>query len=182
MSESRLRPASLDPSPRLRTLLSEHGEFVCRSLRNLGVAEADLDDTVQEVFMAAYRRLRDYKEQARARARLYVICTRVARAHGRNLGSRGDASRTAFADLTPSASPSDAVEDREAYELGRRVLMQLSPQHREVFLLYEVEDMRMIEIAQALECPLQTAYSRLYKAREYVLAEVERMAAEHDHD
>jgi DNA-directed RNA polymerase specialized sigma24 family protein len=40
----------------------------------------------------------------------------------------------------------------------------------------------MSEIAQALDCPLQTAYSRLHKARARILALVERIAAESDHE
>ena len=180
--ESRLRPAPLDPSPKLRSLLTEHGAFVCRSLRHLGVAEPDLDDSVHEVFSAAFQRLHDYKQAGRARAHLYAICTRVARAHERKLESSSLAASMAFARRASAAASFGAAEDHEAYELSQRALLPLSPQQREVFWLYEVEDMRMVEIAHALECPLQTAYSRLHEARERVLAEVERIAAEHGHD
>ena len=44
------------------------------------------------------------------------------------------------------------------------------PAQREAFVLYEIEDMPMIEVARAMGCPLQTAYSRLHAARRVVAA------------
>src|SRR5262245_35284280 len=70
--------------------------------------------------------------------------------------------------------------DREALELGWRLLQQLPEEQREVFVLYEVEDMSMPEIARALDCPLQTAYARLYAARARILAQVQRAPAENE--
>jgi RNA polymerase sigma-70 factor (ECF subfamily) len=174
-------PASHLP-PQLRALFEEHGSFVLRSLRYLGVREADLDDTLQEVFLVVYQRLADYEEKGRARAWLYSICTRVARAQLRRVGRRRETAMPAFSEESIEPTQLERVEDREALALGQRLLDQLPPQQREVFVLYEVEDMPMAEIAQALDCPLQTAYSRLHKARARILAEVERIAAESDHD
>jgi RNA polymerase sigma-70 factor (ECF subfamily) len=175
------KPATHQP-PQLREVFEEHGPFVCRSLRYLGVLEADLDDMMQEVFLVVYQRLSDYEERGRARAWLYSICTRVAHAQRRKLGRRRE--NVADVDLQEVAAPTqlEHVEDREALALGHRLLHQLSARQREVFLLYEVEDMTMSEIAQALDCPLQTAYSRLHDARARILAEVQRMASGIKHE
>lgn len=162
--------------PELREVFEEHGPFVCRSLRYLGVHEADLDDLLQEVFLVVYQRLKDYEEKGRARAWLYSICTRVAHGHRRKLVRRRETAHVSEEAIAPSQL--ERVEDREALELGFRLLEQLPPQQREVFVLYEVEDMPMSEIAQALDCPLQTAYSRLHKARERILAQVQQLSAE----
>jgi RNA polymerase sigma-70 factor (ECF subfamily) len=60
-------------------------------------------------------------------------------------------------------------------------LLELLPENeREIFLLYEVEDVSMAEVAKIIGCPLQTAYSRLHRARARVVAEVERLAARDD--
>ena len=162
--------------PQLREVFEEHGPFVCRSLRYLGVHEADLDDLLQEVFLVVYQRLSDYEEKGRVRAWLYSICTRVAYGHRRKLVRRRESAAVSEEAIAPTQL--DKVEDREALELGWQLLSQLPPQQREVFVLYEVEDMPMAEIAQALDCPLQTAYSRLHKARERILAQVQRLTAE----
>jgi RNA polymerase sigma-70 factor (ECF subfamily) len=168
--------------PQLREVFEAHGPFVCRSLRYLGVREADLDDALQEVFLVVYQRLSDYQEKGRARAWLYSICTRVAHAQRRKVDRRRETASPGFFEDAAAPTQLEHVEDREALALGHRLLSQLPLPQREVFLLYEVEDMPMAEIAQALDCPLQTAYSRLHKARARVLALVERMAAEGEHD
>jgi len=165
-----------DLPSRLRAVYEEHGPFVCRSLRYLGVPEADLDDLLQEVFLVVCQRLPDYQERGRARSWLYSICTRVANAQRRKQFRRRESGPPG--DQVTAASQLDAVQDREALELGWRLLQQLPPEQREVFVLFEVEGMPMAEIAQALDCPLQTAYSRLYKARERILAETQRVTAE----
>lgn len=167
--------------PQLREVFEEYGAFVCRSLRYLGVREADLDDMLQEVFLVVYQRLNDYQERGRVRAWLYSICTRVAFAHRRKLGRHREAATREIKETAEGPAQHARVEDREALALGQRLLADLPPRQREVFVLYEVEDMTMAEIAQALRCPLQTAYSRLHKARQRILAEVERIAAEAEH-
>jgi RNA polymerase sigma-70 factor (ECF subfamily) len=151
-------------------------------LRYLGVREADLDDALQEVFLVVYQRLNDYQEKGRARAWLYSICTRVAHAQRRKVDRRRESSAPGFFEDAAAPTQLSHVEDREALALGHQLLSQLPAPQRDVFLLYEVEDMPMAEIAQALDCPLQTAYSRLHKARARVLALVERIAAESEHD
>jgi RNA polymerase sigma-70 factor (ECF subfamily) len=45
------------------------------------------------------------------------------------------------------------------------LLDRLDEQKRQVFVLYEIEGMTMKEVCEVLECPLQTAYSRLHAAR-----------------
>jgi len=172
----RPREATADLPSRLREAFEEHGAFVCRSLRYLGVPEADLDDLLQEVFLVVCQRLTDYEERGRARSWLYSICTRVAQAQRRK--QRRSRGFGPVAEQATDATQLDHVQDREALELGWRLLEQLPEQQREVFVLYEVEDMPMSEIARALDCPLQTVYSRLYKARARILAQLQRLPAE----
>lgn len=166
----------------MRALFDEHGAFVCRSLRVLGVREQDLDDLLQEVFLVVYQRLHDYEERGSARAWLYSICTRVARAQRRRAWRRREDIRAELPEATVDASQHQRVADREALALGQELLERLPRDQRDVFWLYEVEEIPMAEIARALGCPLQTAYSRLRKARERILTEVQLAASqEPDH-
>ena len=66
--------------------------------------------------------------------------------------------------LLPSA---EAAVYRERLE---RALYALPEPQASVFILYELEELTMPEVAAALGYPLQTAYSRLYAARKAVLA------------
>jgi RNA polymerase sigma-70 factor (ECF subfamily) len=160
----------------LRAWFEEHGPFVCRRLRHLRVREADLDDVLQEVFLVVHQRLADYQEKGSLRAWLYAICTRVAGAQRRKHGRRREHALAERSEPSTAPTQQAQLEDREALALGYRLLDRLPPLQRQVFVLYEVEDMSMAEVARALDCPLQTAYSRLHKARERVLAEVARIA------
>jgi len=160
--------------PQLRELFEEHASFVWRSLRRLGVAEADLDDMLQEVFLVVYQRLGDYEERSRARSWLYSICVRVASGQRRKVNRRRENVTMELPEQRTAPEQLQQVEDREALLLGHRLLALLPDEQREVFVLYEVEEMPMTEIAQALGCPLYTAYSRLRTARLKLLAEVTR--------
>jgi RNA polymerase sigma-70 factor, ECF subfamily len=166
----------------VREVVERHGTFVCRSLRHLGVREVDLDDMMQDVFLVVHRRFDDYEERGRTRAWLYSICRRVVVSQRRKLARWQD--RTNVAPAEPAVAPTqfEHVDNREALSLGYRLLEQLPPQERQIFLLYEVDDLPMAEIAAALGVRLQTAYSRLYKARARIVAAAERLTAERPED
>jgi RNA polymerase sigma-70 factor (ECF subfamily) len=54
------------------------------------------------------------------------------------------------------------------------LLGRLDDEKRTVFVLYELEELPMIEVAQAVGCPLQTAYSRLHAARKAMRTLIQR--------
>jgi RNA polymerase sigma-70 factor (ECF subfamily) len=159
----------------LREIFVEHAPFVCRSLRRLGVPEADMDDMLQEAFVVVHQRLPEYREVGRLRSWLYSICRRLAQAQRRKLFRRRESLMPSPPEQHATGGQEERVENRESLALGEELLARLPTEQREVFVLYEVEELGMAEIADALGCPLQTAYSRLYAARARVLNEVERL-------
>jgi RNA polymerase sigma-70 factor, ECF subfamily len=163
---------------RLRELFEQHSAFVWRSLRRLGVAEADLDDMLQEVFLVVYHRLGDYEERDRARSWLYSICVRVASSQRRKVARRRENVVPEPTDQQVAAMQQQQLEDREALRLGHQLLSLLPEEQREVFVLYEIEHLPMAQIAATLACPLHTAYSRLRVARQKILAELARVGRE----
>ena len=54
------------------------------------------------------------------------------------------------------------IDERYAIE---KAIGQLSPEHRAVILMKEIDDMQYHEIAEALECSIGTVMSRLFYAR-----------------
>lgn len=165
---------TVDKTPSLREIYTEHAPFVCRSLRRLGVSESELDDALQDVFLVVYQRLGDYQERGKTKAWLYSICTRTAHALRRKRQRRREQLVSEPHEGESAAAQLTQVEARQALALGQRLLAMLPAEQREVFVLYEIEEMPMAEVADALGCPLQTAYSRLHKARERVLQETRR--------
>ena len=58
------------------------------------------------------------------------------------------------------------------------MLAQLTPEQREVFLLYEVEELTMREVAEVVDCPQNTAFARLYAARRDLEVALKRLRAQ----
>lgn len=151
------------PAPAERTieqLVTDHLPFVWRSLKNLGVDATDVDDQTQEVFLVAHRRLSQW-DGSNPRPWLYAIARRRAAAYRRRSHRRHECSVATVPDSTDTRDPSARTE----IDLLNRVLDSLDEDKRAVFLLYEVEEMSMREVAQAVGCSVPTAYTRFQAAR-----------------
>lgn len=166
------------PSLTVGEVFREHAPFVWRALRRLGVREADVEDVCQEVFVVVHRRLPEFEGRSSVRTWVYGICVRVAsdwrkRAHVRRELATDDAPEP-----PPSSRrglPRDPEGDharREARAILDRMLDELDEDKRAVFVLYEIEQLTMNEVAEAVGCPLQTAYSRLHAARKIVETQI----------
>ena len=144
----------------LEALFSTHVGFVWRTLRHFGVARVDLDDQTQEVFLVAHRRLPEW-DGAHPRAWLYAIARRCAAGYRRRSHRRHERAVETLPESTHTHDPADRIEMDRLH----RALDSLDEEKRSVFVLYEVEEMTMREVAEAVECTLPTAYARLYAAR-----------------
>src|SRR5690349_24003424 len=76
-------PATGDALPSMRTVFDEHARYVIRTLRHLGIKEADVEDVAQEVFVTVHRKLHEFEGRSKLRTWLYAICLRVASDHRR---------------------------------------------------------------------------------------------------
>lgn len=152
-----------------------HAAYVLRTLRCLGVPERELEDTRQDVLEVALRRL-DEVEPAGVRAWIYGVCLRKALVRRRDAARRReDLGRADERSVEPDQEASLARRQALARALG--ILESLSDEKRAVFVLYEVEQLTMAEVADVVGCPLQTAYARLYAARREVEATLRRSRA-----
>jgi RNA polymerase sigma-70 factor, ECF subfamily len=161
-------------------LYQGHAALVWRTLRRLGVRPADLDDQVQEVFMVAHRKFDTFRsgEGSSARAWLCAIALRVAADARKKAYVRKEVLGTSDAGTVTAvdaSTPLHALEAAQARQLLDQCLEQLSEDRRAVFTLYQLEEMPMPEVAAALDCPVQTAYSRLHSAREDLTLAMRRL-------
>lgn len=152
-----------------------HGPYVWRLLRRLGVSPDDADDLCQEVFVVVHRRWADIDKTRPIRPWIYGVAVRLASQHKR--GRRRHDSTNLPHDLASPAAQHDAIEQRQARDLLQEAIAGLDEPKRAVFVLYELEELTMPEIAEAVGCPLQTAYSRLRAARQEVKAFFTRFGA-----
>lgn len=159
---------------RLRGVVDANFDALWRFLRRLGVPESDVDDAIQEVILVLARKL---DQVTLGSERSFVLSTafRVASDARRRLKRRREVSDAPLAELSsPELDPEQSAEQRRLTLLFGQVLEQLSLELRVVFVLYELEDFTMAEIAKTLELPPGTVASRLRRGREAF----ERLAAE----
>lgn len=161
---------------RVERLVRDHHAFVWRTARRLGVRDADLDDVVQEVFLAAARNVEAIQHD-RERGYLFQTCV-FAAAHARRSVQRRrevvDEDRMRE-EIDRRASPEQNAAASQARARLQAILDAMPEDFRAVFVLFELERMTMAEIAQVLGLPAGTVASRLRRAREIFLA---RAAAE----
>jgi RNA polymerase sigma-70 factor (ECF subfamily) len=161
-----------------RTLVLEHFDFVWRLLRRLGVAEADVDDATQQVFLVAARRLSSITDGSE-RAFLYGTALRLASTLRRNARRRGKWVETRPADApSPEGTPHDELERRQQLAFLDEVLAGLADDLRVVFVLSELEELTMPEVAALVGIPTGTVASRLRRARKEFSARVRRLQAQ----
>ncbi|HEU4407134.1 MAG TPA: sigma-70 family RNA polymerase sigma factor [Polyangiaceae bacterium] len=166
------------PLPSVGAIFAEHAPFVLRTLRRLGVRPADVEDAAQDVFVVVHRNLGRYDAASSLRSWLFGITTRVASDYRRKAHVRREQMTDAPPDEGAPPEQAERFERAEARALLDRALDKLDDRQREVFILYELEGLAMPDVAEAVRCPLQTAYSRLHAAREKVQAFAERALAD----
>lgn len=164
--------AEEQPVPAFEAVYAEHFRGVWRTLRRLGVADAQIDDAAQDVFVVVHRKLPDFAGGS-LRSWLYAIAVRVASDYRRGAAHRRTAPLSAsIADASPG--PARASELQESVRLLHELLEKLDDKKRTVFVLAELEQLSVPEIAEVLGVNLNTAYSRLRAARSQFEAALER--------
>lgn len=153
------------PPPPFDDVFAAHAPLVWRTMRRLGLREADAEDLAQEVFLVVHRKLPEFEGRSKLSTWIYGICVRVAADHRKRAHVRREEATDRVPE--PAAAPPQlaAVDRAEARARLDALLGQLDDDKRAVFVLYEIEEQPMAEVALAVGVPLQTAYSRLHAAR-----------------
>lgn len=170
--------AQRDEAPDLAEVFDAHAAYVGRTLRCLGVHERELSDAIQEVFLVVHRRLAELEDPGALRGWIYAICVRKALHVRRRAARRKERSVAEPPErVAEGVSPHDALVRQRALATAMRLLDGLDDDKRAVFVLYEVEQVPMREVAETVGCPLQTAYARLYSARRVIARRLQRLRA-----
>lgn len=168
-------PTEVPAIPRFDEVFRLHAPLVWRALRRLGVREADVEDLCQEVFVVVHRKLPDFEGRAKLSTWVYGICVRVASDHRKRAHMRHE-SPDAVPEGRLSAPQLNEIAHTQARALLDAVLAELDEDKRAVFVLYEIEELPMADVALAVGAPLQTAYSRLHAARKFVAESIAKRA------
>ena len=147
----------------------EHGRAV-RGFLLARVRSADVaDDLSQEVFHRAWQARHRYSEQGKARAYLLQIADRLVSDHRRREKHQTNLDPTGWKrcePLSPAAEPLQAAVASEETKRLAAVLEQLSPVQQRVLLLRYYGQMGFAEIAELIDCPLNTTLSHCRRGLE----------------
>ncbi len=158
-------------TPAFSVVYRDYFGFVWSCARRLlGSSAEAIDDVVQEIFIVIHARLQTLERPEALRSWIYGIVRRTVSTYHRSRRTR----EGTLSSLHPSeeglqqprpATPLELAEQNEQVQLLSSLLEELDEEKREVFVLAELEEMTVPEIAQAIEIPVNTVYSRLRAAR-----------------
>ncbi len=142
-------------------------------------SDEEARDVAQEAFLRAYQAIGTFKREARFSSWLYQIATNLCRDRLRRRKTRATVSLEALeeagsvmVETRPGAH--ERLLERDLARAVRRAVDALPEEQREVVILKEYQDLTFLEIAQALDVPVSTVKTRLYRGLGQLRLRLER--------
>jgi RNA polymerase sigma-70 factor, ECF subfamily len=163
-------------------LVTRHRGRIFAMIRNMIHQEADAWDLSQEVFIKAWRALPRFEAKAKFSTWIYRIAHNAVYdwVRKRKIESAGELNDEIFereridsaSFTTPSGGelPDESMAHGELRQKIQIALGKLSPEHREVVILKDVQGLSYKEIAETMSSTLGTVMSRLFYARQKLQA------------
>ena len=149
------------------------------------VRDVDLvEDIAQETFIRAYRALAQFRGEAQFYTWLYRIAVNTAKKALMDLKRNptvseiffrsGDDDETSFLEneLTSAETPDAVLASKEIAEMVNAAMDALPEELRQAITLREIEGLSYEEISEAMNCPIGTVRSRIFRAREAISEKV----------
>lgn len=160
-------------------LVSKYQRKVLRLLSRLIRDPAEMEDVAQEAFIKAYRALPQFRGESAFYTWLYRIAVNTAKNYLATQGRRPstvsefqsgeDGEFFDVGDVVEDINTPDAVlQSREIAETVNAAIEALPEDLRTAITLREIEGLSYEEIAQAMDCPIGTVRSRIFRAREAI--------------
>lgn len=166
MAPTSMSPARQAVDAEFEGVYRRHMNFVWRVLRRYGVPPESVEDAIQEVFLTVHRRWEDWDRSTPVRSWLFGIARRVASGHRRR--ARRHQRKLDELPARSTVELQTQLEDRQILVQLTEVLATMDPRFALPFVLSTIEGMSVPEIAAELGLNLNTAYSRVRKARRLV--------------
>jgi RNA polymerase sigma-70 factor (ECF subfamily) len=138
---------------------------------------SEAQDVAQEAFLKAYRAVPSFRGDSAFYTWMYRIAINTAKNHlvaarRRPVNLEFEVSESEgfepFATLRDGDTPEHLALTDEIGEAINKAVSDLPEELRTAILLREIEGMSYEEIAEAMECPVGTVRSRIFRAREAI--------------
>lgn len=163
-------------------LVIKYQRRLARLLSRILRDSADIEDITQEAFVKAYRALPTFRGESAFYTWLYRIGINTAKNFLNSTGKKpkthsevedGDGESMDLAVRVPDYHTPEAVlMNREILATVNAAVEQLPEELRMAITLREMDGLSYDEIANAMDCPIGTVRSRIFRAREAIAAEL----------
>jgi RNA polymerase sigma-70 factor (ECF subfamily) len=154
------------------------GRLVSRLVRD----QAEIEDVTQEAFIKAYRALPQFRGESAFYTWLYRIAINTAKNYLVSQGRRAPTSTENDAEEAETFDDADQLRDintpesllmsRQVGDTVNRAMDALPEELRTAIQLREIEGMSYEDIALAMQCPIGTVRSRIFRARDAIAAQL----------
>jgi RNA polymerase sigma-70 factor, ECF subfamily len=152
-------------------------EFVWNTLRRFGAVRSELEDLTHDVFIAAFPKGGAFDPSRAVRPWLCGVAFRILSDHRKKARSTREVLDEAPDTSDSALGPEESVSAQQDRRMLDQAMAALDADKRAVFVMHEINELKMPEVAEALEIPLNTAYSRLRLARGQMMETLNRLAA-----
>ena len=158
------------------------GNLIARYIRD----PSEVFDVTQEAFIKAYRALPNFRGDSAFYTWLYRVAINTAKNHlaakarrppGEDIEADTAEQMDMGAPLKEFATPENLVLEREIAQTIQQALDELPDDLRTAITLRELDGLSYEEIAQAMDCPIGTVRSRIFRAREAIDAKLKPLLA-----
>ena len=153
----------------INALFVEHGAFLGRVIERISGSGPHVDDLLQETFFIAYKKRHKFDpSRSQPRTWLYGIAAKLCRGHERGLRRYNHFYNRFSREMTDAPRrPDEALEKENLATVVRQVIQTMPFKQRQVFVLFELEDMNGKQISELLNIPEGTVWTRLLHGRNY---------------
>ena len=159
-------------------LVEKYQRKLARLLSRFIRDPAEVEDVTQEAFIKAYRALPAFRGDSAFYTWLYRIGINTAKNYLMALGRRAPTSTEVEAEeaegydegeqLRDINTPESLLLSQEIAETVNATIEKLPEELRKAIQMREIEGMSYEDIAQAMDCPIGTVRSRIFRAREAI--------------
>lgn len=159
-------------------LVSKYQRRIFRLLSRILNNQSDVEDVAQDTFIKAYRALPKFRNESAFYTWLYRIAVNTARNHiaskhnqvfvSDQVDNQDGETFSLIDNLTDGETPETHMHNREILEALQEAIDSLPEQLRRAITLRELEGLSYEEIATAMDCPVGTVRSRIFRAREVI--------------